>query len=193
MNGKLSVLFSKAVFTIFISLIIFLLIGMILPTGHSASRKALKISCIHNLKQISSALLQYASDYKENYPPYEGAKAFDLLLKKKYLTDPSIFICPLSKNKPAKLKDDLTEENVSYIYEPIKTKIENNYFLLQQLCWDKPNNHKESINVGFSDAHVQEFNATDWAAKTKDFCDKENIDTIKRSHKKVGLPMASPQ
>ena len=48
--------------------ILALLIAMLLPSLHRARETARRIQCTGNLRQVGSALLLYAGDYRENLP-----------------------------------------------------------------------------------------------------------------------------
>jgi prepilin-type processing-associated H-X9-DG protein len=126
--------------------------GMLLPALNSAREKARRISCSANLKQIGAAMMQYAGDNDDWYPPYDGAKGLETLRKAGYLTDSVIFICPSTKAEPAKEGEPLTEDNVSYVY---KGGYKNTSGSDIPIVWDKPENHINYKNTLFSDGHVQ--------------------------------------
>ena len=48
--------------------ILALLTAMLLPSLHRARETARRIQCVGNLRQVGSALLLYAGDYRENLP-----------------------------------------------------------------------------------------------------------------------------
>lgn len=52
--------------------IIAILVAMLLPALNSARSKARSINCLHNLKGIGTALLQYTADYNGYGPRIEG-------------------------------------------------------------------------------------------------------------------------
>ena len=56
--------------------IIAILAGMLLPSLNKARLKASSISCMNNLKQINLMILDYAQNYKDNYPTITMAPAW---------------------------------------------------------------------------------------------------------------------
>lgn len=109
--------------------VIAILAGMFLPALNSAREKGMAISCLSNLKQISSANAMYISDSDDYSVPYNndsseknmpgdywfGIKSasddsYDIttspLLGKYYGNSPGIMVCPTSRREGI---DDLTK------------------------------------------------------------------------------------
>jgi hypothetical protein len=83
---------------------------------HKAHEAALRASCMGNTRQIAMAMIQYAGDYGDRFPPLVDASgnmvpavdnegvvsslparsAFAVLLKQGYLTTDKVFVCPSS-------------------------------------------------------------------------------------------------
>ena len=91
-----------------------ILAGMLLPALNSAREKARRVSCASNLKQMGLAMKQYAMDNKDNFPAGDNTAGFNELIKKEYLSDRKVYVCPSTSTVPA--LGDLTETNSSYIY-----------------------------------------------------------------------------
>ena len=100
--------------------IIAILAAMLLPALQSARERGRRGSCISNLKQIGTALMQYAQDNREKMPAgpcrtsstvsdaknvfldkdfedAEGAiNGFNVLIGHEYLSDYAVYTCPSS-------------------------------------------------------------------------------------------------
>ncbi len=123
--------------------------GMLLPALSDARTKAREISCASNLKQIGLALRMYSMDHGEKFPVADGVAGFEVLRKQGYLENAQIYICPQSGDKAA---TPLTEKSVSYVYLGGFSESDS---VDIPLAFDKPGNHKRSVNVLFLDGHVQ--------------------------------------
>ena len=83
--------------------IIAILAAMLLPALQKARDKAFNISCTSNLKQIGTATLMYADEYKARIPPQtmamngETYSWGDLIYS--YVGDMKTYECPLSVNR----------------------------------------------------------------------------------------------
>jgi prepilin-type N-terminal cleavage/methylation domain-containing protein/prepilin-type processing-associated H-X9-DG protein len=82
--------------------IIAILAAILFPVFAQAREKARQASCTSNMKQLGLAFMQYAQDYDETFPPYEGyGLTWDQRLQP-YTSqnttnndvDPGIFACP---------------------------------------------------------------------------------------------------
>ena len=51
--------------------IIAILAGMLLPALNAAKQKARSLSCLNKQKQLASAMIMYAHDYRDILPPYQ--------------------------------------------------------------------------------------------------------------------------
>ena len=128
--------------------------GMMLPALNAAREKARVISCASNLKQIGLALAQYAVDSQDNFPVEDNAAGLSELVKKNYLKDLQIFVCPSTSLRPA-ANGQLTDMNCSYIYFGGFGSANSGQNI--PLAFEKPRNHRNSVNVLFSDFHVSNF------------------------------------
>lgn len=126
-----------------------ILAGMLLPALNSAREKARRVSCASNLKQMGLGMKQYAMDNKDNFPAEDNAAGFNELIKKEYLSDRKIYVCPSTSAAPA--LGDLTEANSSYIYLGGFKEGDNPDI---PLAFDKPGNHARFCNILFLDGHV---------------------------------------
>ena len=88
--------------------------GMILPALGAVKETGKQANCTNNLKQIGTALMMYDNDYK-CLPKQNGFAGLEEL-RKEYLSDAKVFVCPSSGKTPAKNGKALSEKNCSYIY-----------------------------------------------------------------------------
>ncbi len=123
-----------------------------------------RINCRSNLKNIGLAMKQYADDNDGWFPNKNGVAGFEML-RKKYLTDSKVFICPSSRLKPANPDQQLTANNVSYEYKAGLRDIPENE--KKPLAWDKCGNHKKYGNVLYCDGHVSGITAENWLEEAK--------------------------
>ncbi|MGI5818854.1 MAG: DUF1559 domain-containing protein [Armatimonadota bacterium] len=81
--------------------IIAILAAILFPVFARARDKARQASCTSNLKQIGVALMMYAQDYDERFPPYEvnhgtstrrASAAYDLVHP--YINNEEVHVCP---------------------------------------------------------------------------------------------------
>ena len=123
--------------------IIAILAAMLLPALQSARERGRRGSCVSNLKQIGTALMQYAQDYREKMPAgkcrassaasagelavwanVEGSAAgLEVLRANEYLADYGVFTCPSSTVSAEQGTDALTytpeaDANLAYGYIP---------------------------------------------------------------------------
>ena len=137
--------------------VIALVILMLIPAltrvfapRHSYKR-ARRISCTSNLKQIGLSLKQYAMDYSDFFPPGNNAKGLDILRETDYLTDYGVYSCPNSTTKKG-TSGPITDLNCDYIYLGGSKESEAPN---TPLAFDKPGNHSNYINVLYLDGHVR--------------------------------------
>lgn len=146
-------------------IIIIILLGVIfsfISRHNSMSESYCRISCHSNLKQIASAMRQYALDYNWHFPDGKGAAALERLRAGNYLTDVKIFICPSSKLIPNAPDKPLDEEHVSYRYFG---GLDEKSSPSSPIACDKPENHKDRINILYADGHVDSLSLEEWFAK----------------------------
>ena len=86
------------------------------PPMNIAHEKGPDLVCLSNNKQILLAARMYSGDSRGAFPDRSGAGGFEILRKSGYLTDPRVFVCPLSGIRPEESEKMLTEEHVSYLY-----------------------------------------------------------------------------
>jgi hypothetical protein len=72
--------------------------GFLLPAVAKAQDSARRASCMGNTRQLGLALIQYAGDHDDAFPPTLG-----VLLKDGYLTTTKVFMCPSAARR---LPDD---------------------------------------------------------------------------------------
>ena len=103
--------------------VIAVLAGLMLPALSYAKEKARRAQCIHNLKQVTLAMHEFASDhevYPWRLPPMDGgsqtmtqaAKSFQVMSN--YLTTPELLVCPSDQRQRIDSIVLVRNTNVSY-------------------------------------------------------------------------------
>ena len=89
---------------------------LFLPPMYTGSEMGSGTVCLSRLKQILLAAKMYSGDFSGAFPDRSGAGGFEMLREMEYLTDPGVFVCPLSETEAAERDQVLTEDHVSYLY-----------------------------------------------------------------------------
>ena len=173
--------------------IIAILAAMLLPALQSARERGRRGSCISNLKQIGTALMQYAQDNREKNPVGKcrtsttdpatldvtlttagSAAGMNVLIGNEYLTDYGVYACPSSTVKIGSGTEslDYTDKiNLSYGYVP--GYIAGNYGSESAVAGDSDGTVLTSVkachtnygNILFADGSSRGFNGKDWWTK----------------------------
>ena len=174
--------------------IIAILAAMLLPALQSARERSRRGSCISNLKQIGTALMQYAQDNREKNPVGKcrtsttdsatldvtlttdgSAAGMNVLIGNEYLTDYGVYACPSSTVKTGSGTSSLTyaatDANLSYGYVP--GYIAGNYGSESAVAGDSDGTvltnvkacHTNYGNILFADGSSRGFNGKDWWTK----------------------------
>ena len=119
--------------------IISILAGILIPGVLAAQRKANRIACLNNLKQIGLTIINHSSDHNSAFPDLvdptgvlepgiadDGSvstlpsrSSFALLMKYGYLDDPAVLICPESGDRlPYDFPVELTAADVEDLVPP---------------------------------------------------------------------------
>ena len=124
--------------------------NLIAPSIFKVRAVATRAACASHLKQIGVALILYANDYDDKYPPN-----LEILTTKAELL-PKILVCPATMSKD------------SYIYRATDLSVSDVPYLV--LVYDKKGNHEGGRNVLFLDGHVE------WASEDRfqEFIKKDN-------------------
>ena len=112
--------------------IIAILAAILLPALNSARERGRTASCISNLKQISTAMLQYTDDYdgmtmSVNANKGVNGQTWALMLYSNYMKDKDVFVCPSEAKAEWKTGDAYGAEftsyamNRAYNYSNVKT------------------------------------------------------------------------
>ena len=144
---------------IVMTIIFIIIIAMISPAfiyHGSSRRKARRISCTSNLKQIGLSLKQYAMDYADYFPPENNAQGLENLRSQDYLTDYGVYVCPENSTAKGTGTVPLTDKICDYIYLGGSKEGDDPTI---PLAFDKPKNHTDYINVLFLDGHVKGYPA----------------------------------
>jgi prepilin-type processing-associated H-X9-DG protein len=104
---------------------------------------------------MAVGMMMYANDNKGNFPSGDNIKGIQKIIKPYFRKQKKILLCPDDKKSKIGQIDNLQEKNSSYIYLDIEknmNKIRRPSYTI--LIFDKPGNHKGSINVLYMDGHV---------------------------------------
>ena len=109
--------------------IIAILAGMLMPVVGTVQKKAHRVDCANNLRQIGLASQAYAADRK--FFPWckaatdarlaeegEARACLALLYQLDYVDDPRIFLCRSAPDVEAEAIDDLRERQQRFVLEP---------------------------------------------------------------------------
>ena len=130
-----------------------LMTSILLPALNRARETANRVKCASNERQIGLALLMYANEHNQKYPPDLGTlvKAEDL--------NPAVFVCPDSHTEvpPGLTHDqqaDWTNVHADYIY--LGNGLGNGVPAEQILVYEKPGAHSgQGMNLLYGDGHVE--------------------------------------
>ncbi|MBI1975894.1 MAG: type II secretion system protein [Candidatus Omnitrophica bacterium] len=125
--------------------IIGLLAALLTPAIGNARRRAARVNCANNLKQIGLAIHTYSIDHNEQFPD-------DLAeLYPEYIDDAKVFACPSSADEVSGDGRGLSG-TISYDYS---TGLNESSASTEPLAQDKAGNHREGGgNVLYVDGHV---------------------------------------
>lgn len=174
--------------------IIAILAAMLLPALQSARERGRRGSCISNLKQIGTALMQYAQDNREKMPVAAcrksttdsaaltvdlstdgSANGLQVLVGNEYLTDFGVYACPSSTVKVGSGTETLNyaanTANLAYGYIP--GYIAGNNGSESAIAADSDGTiltnvkscHTSYGNILFADGSSRGFNGKDWFTK----------------------------
>ena len=173
--------------------IIAILAAMLLPALQSARERGRRGSCISNLKQIGTALMQYAQDNREKNPVGKcrtsttdpatlevsltkagSAAGMNVLIGNEYLTDYGVYACPSSTVKVGSGTTSLDyDTNITLAYGYIPGYIAGNYGSESAVAADSDgtvltsvkSSHTSYGNVLFADGSSRGFNGAEWFSK----------------------------
>lgn len=133
--------------------------GFLLPALAKAQEAARRASCMNNIRQIGLAMIQYAGDNDDKFPP-----SFGVLLKQGYLTTPKVFYCPSGgAMPPPDFPQDLKNADV----DEMNALLANSSYVMVKgithaadvnavVVYEKEGAHgNEGLNCFFNDGHVQ--------------------------------------
>ena len=91
--------------------IIAILAAILFPAFAKARESARRISCVSNLKQIGTAIMQYSQEFDEKLPPCRDSNdVYYPALLKPYLQDAAVYKCP--SNSLVKYTNGTTPANL---------------------------------------------------------------------------------
>jgi prepilin-type processing-associated H-X9-DG protein len=140
-------------------LILLITLTGIAPSHRDPRRRAVKINCQSNLKQIGLGLRQYAQENNGFFPPYAGEQGLKILFKKEYLRNLDVCVCPAVKNHRDQNSFISDYEYMGGLKEsdPSDTVI----------CYDKNSNHRNFGNALYIDGHVLGYSGKDWLERAR--------------------------
>ena len=168
--------------------IIAILAAMLLPALQSARERGRRGSCVSNLKQIGTALMQYSQDYREKMPNGdcratptdatkvtvalgEGDLGLEVLRGNEYLADYGVFTCPSSTVSAESGTASLSyATNLAYGYVPGYIAGNNGSESaigadLDGTTDSAKTNHTNYGNILFADGSTRGFNGAEWFSK----------------------------
>ena len=124
-----------------------------------------RISCRNNLQQIGLSLRMYSNNFNGHFPPYDGAKGLNILVKENYLNNKLVYICPTVKfNNRFKEKREKGMNVLLTDYQYCGNLNESDP-KDTPLAWDKTSNHKKYRNVLFITGKVKGIHDSEWEEK----------------------------
>lgn len=128
--------------------IVIMLAVILLPAFYPPKDRARETECLSNVRQISRALVMYASDYDdERFPPHEDwlDRAYPYILNR------DLFICPRARNLfPAY---DYNPAIAGKHFEDIQNWART--VVIYDAKDGKPaHRHNDGLNCGFADGHA---------------------------------------
>ena len=175
--------------------IIAILAAMLLPALQTARERGRRGSCISNLKQIGTALMQYAQDNREKMPAgncrtsstdsavrnvelatNKCIEGFNVLIGHEYLSDYGVYTCPSSTattGTGAAGSLTVTGGTVNVAYGYIPGYIAGNNGSESAVaadfdgnnCGDAKTSHTNYGNILFADGSSRGFNGQKWFTK----------------------------
>ena len=147
---------SIKILTILAALIALSFFFVVAIQNNQSSNHHRRITCRNNLKQIAVGLMLYASDNNNYFPSSDNIKGLKKIIAL-YLKQSRVLICPVDEKRIAGDKNDLQENNSSYIYFDIECKIsEVKKPSATIVAFDKPDNHHSHVNVVYIDGHASQ-------------------------------------
>jgi prepilin-type processing-associated H-X9-DG protein len=148
--------------------------GFMLPALANAQEAARRAACMSNMRGIGLALLQYAGDNDDKFPPTLG-----VLLKEGHLTTVKVFVCPSSKSRiPANFMQPMDFKAADLA---LLNKVEEfgDYVLVKGIThaadaeaivlYEKDGAHSgQGRNVFFNDGHVKWYREADFQTLLKE-------------------------
>jgi prepilin-type processing-associated H-X9-DG protein len=130
-----------------------LITSVMLPSLNRARETANRVKCASNERQIGQAMLMYANENRQKYPPDLGT-----LVKTEDIT-PMVFICPDGNaGAPAALTKDQQVDwvNVHSDYVYLGSGFGTNAPASQIMLYEKPGSHSgDGMNLLYGDGHVE--------------------------------------
>lgn len=102
-----------------VALIIGILVAVASNPNRAGRQRSLKAACAKKLQTLYVSLQVYARDHADQFPAAAGARSSEEawnVLVPAYAADPSVFICPGSKDSVPAADKPLTSGRISYAY-----------------------------------------------------------------------------
>lgn len=139
--------------------IIGILAALLAPSLSSAKEKALRISCMNQLKNIGHGLFMYADAYDTAFPVQDDAQGLETLRLDGNIDAPKMYVCPASDLSPS----SPIIGNCSYQYEGGYTtpKLKS----ASSLVCDSPTNHTDYGNILRGDGSAEGVHGSNWPSQ----------------------------
>lgn len=133
---------------------------LLVPAMHCSPKRARRIACANNLKQVGLAIKLYERDHDGSFPSRLGTLA-------KYVSQQNrLLVCPAKGTVPGAFRN--AERWTDYAYVPGLTASASNAVL----AYCHPKNHDgDGANILFVDGHVEWFNAKKYSGGEPSFED----------------------
>jgi len=120
--------------------------------------------CAENVRKIAEALQMYSNVFDGAFPKPDGAAGLDTLIKKGFIEDPKVFICPGIGHVPTKKGAPLTDETCDYAYRGGLTDAAKDN---PPILWIEPKASPDFGVVLYANGDIKTFSGKNWLKTAK--------------------------